>query len=293
MKHVVTHSGEFHPDDVCAVAVLSLLESGAISVTRTRDSSIIETGGYVVDVGSEYDSSHRRFDHHQLGGAGARENGVPYASFGLVWKEYGKEVAGTQEIADRLDERLVQPIDAMDNGVSVYSSSIEGVEPYTLDKVIFSFRSTWKDEHGNEDTSFMEAVKLVASLITREVKKIGDEIEGEKEVEKIYRASADKTIIVLDKKYPWHQVITKYPEPLFVVYPSDAKWHVKAVWQGSEFFKNRKDFPESWAGKRDAELREITGVPDAVFCHAKRFLAVAQSQEGALQLAKLAAELRD
>ena len=33
---------------------------------------------------------------------------------------------------------------------------------------------------------------------------------------------------------------------------------------------------------------EITGVPDAVFVHSKRFMASAKSKEGALKLAKMA-----
>ncbi len=44
-------------------------------------------------------------------------------------------------------------------------------------------------------------------------------------------------------------------------------------------FANRKDLPEAWAGRADAELAEVTGVPDARFCHAGRFMAVAGSRE--------------
>ncbi|MEK7088001.1 MAG: MYG1 family protein, partial [Patescibacteria group bacterium] len=39
---------------------------------------------------------------------------------------------------------------------------------------------------------------------------------------------------------------------------------------------------------RDAKLAEVTGVPDAVFAHRNRFMAVARSKEGAIALAKLA-----
>jgi len=53
-------------------------------------------------------------------------------------------------------------------------------------------------------------------------------------------------------------------------------------------YENRKNFPEAWAGKRDGELARATGVPDALFCHTNRFLAVAKTKEGALALAKLA-----
>src|SRR3990167_8310800 len=85
-KIVVTHSGNFHTDEVFACAVLSLLNDGNIEVIRSRDSEVWATGDYVVDVGGEYNSERGRFDHHQEGGAGVRPNGIPYSSFGLVWK---------------------------------------------------------------------------------------------------------------------------------------------------------------------------------------------------------------
>ena len=58
--------------------------------------------------------------------------------------------------------------------------------------------------------------------------------------------------------------------------------------QDPESFVCRKDLPESWAGKTDEKLAEITGVKDSVFCHTKRFMCVAKSKEGAIELAKIA-----
>jgi uncharacterized UPF0160 family protein len=89
-KILVTHNATFHADDIFATATLSLLLGGKVKVIRTRDEEIIRTGDYVYDVGGEYDASINRFDHHQKGGAGKRENGIPYAAFGLLWKTYGE-----------------------------------------------------------------------------------------------------------------------------------------------------------------------------------------------------------
>ena len=65
---------------------------------------------------------------------------------------------------------------------------------------------------------------------------------------------------------------------------------MKALRLGPSAFATRIKFPESWAGKRDKDLAEVSGVSDSVFCHNGRFLAVAKSKEGALALAKLALE---
>ena len=86
--------------------------------------------------------------------------------------------------------------------------------------------------------------------------------------------------------------MSHYPEPLYVVSPDSQGnnyWKIKAVREDPDAsFKNRKDLPESWAGKRDKELAEVTGVSDAIFCHNKLFIAVAGSKEGALKLARIA-----
>ncbi len=107
---IVTHSSKFHPDDVFGVATLLLVmekENTKVTVVRSRDADIVAHADYAVDVGGEYDSVRGRFDHHQIGGAGKRDNGIPYASFGLVWKTYGEILCGSKEIADKVDEKLV------------------------------------------------------------------------------------------------------------------------------------------------------------------------------------------
>src|SRR5437764_1161911 len=94
---IVAHNGNFHADDVFAVAtVLLVLERSDFpawrqaipKIIRTRDPKTIEKADFVVDVGGVYDAENNRFDHHQAGGAGTRANGIPYASFGLVWKKF-------------------------------------------------------------------------------------------------------------------------------------------------------------------------------------------------------------
>ena len=99
------------------------------------------------------------FDHHQPDGAGNRDNGIPYASFGLVWKKYGEKLCGSQEVADTIDERFVQPIDGPDNGVVIYEGRYEGVLPVTLQGLLYQFRPTWKEEEiKDRDEIFNEAL---------------------------------------------------------------------------------------------------------------------------------------
>src|SRR3990167_1327152 len=99
MKKLITHDGSFHSDDVFAAAALSLYlkkKGEAFKIIRGRDERIIKNGDYVFDLGGIYDEKSNRFDHHQIGGAGKRENGLEYSSFGLVWKKFGKKIAGRE-----------------------------------------------------------------------------------------------------------------------------------------------------------------------------------------------------
>ena len=291
-KVIVTHDSKFHADDVCAVSALALLIDGPIEVIRTRDIEKINKADYVVDVGGIFDPDKKYFDHHQEGGAGVRENGIPYAAFGLVWKTYGEELCGSLEVAKIIDEDMVSPLDAADNGVAIATIEYDNIRPYGLDSVVNAFVSTWKEDDRDMDAVFAEMVKFVKALLAREIMRVRAKVEAKEFVEKAYEEAEDKRIVILDGQYPARDFLSKHPEPLYFIRPrlDVEKWSVETIKDDSRSFVNRKDFPKSWAAKRDDELAEITGVPDAIFCHRNLFLAVAKSKEGAIKLAKLAVE---
>lgn len=293
---IITHSGNFHPDEVLAVSALRMLfPKEEMEIIRTRDLKIIEGKApedIVLDVGMKYIPEENRFDHHQEGGAGKRENGIPYASFGLIWKEYGERIAGSKRAADTIEEKLVLTIDAGDNGIDTYQKANKQFKPYLLEGALISFLPTWQEKDMDIDGAFMNAVALGQVILKREIAKAKAFIDGETEVEKAYAAAEDKRIIMLNNTYSWRDVLTRYPEPLFVIM-NDGKqttWAVSAIRKDGVSFQSRKLFPESWAGKTGSVLAEVTGVHDANFCHNGRFIAVANSKEGALALAKMAVE---
>ncbi|MES1193556.1 MAG: MYG1 family protein, partial [Solirubrobacterales bacterium] len=113
---VATHPGNFHADDAFAVATLRLAHGDGVEVVRTRDEAVQAAADVRVDVGGRSDPETGDFDHHQKGGAGERPNGIRYASFGLVWRAFGTQVAGSRAAAASIDERLVQGVDANDTG---------------------------------------------------------------------------------------------------------------------------------------------------------------------------------
>ena len=88
---IATHDGSFHADEVFAVAALGLWDATA-EVVRTRDPEALANADLRVDVGFRDDARAGDFDHHQRGFDAARANGVRYASFGLVWREFGVRI---------------------------------------------------------------------------------------------------------------------------------------------------------------------------------------------------------
>ncbi len=286
---IVTHNSTFHTDDVFACATLSLaFPENEIEIIRSRDEADFVTADAVVDVGGVYDAEKMRFDHHQKEGAGARENAIPYASFGLVWKAYGEKVAGSELNAKTIDERLVQCIDGADNGVTDMVSS-HGVYSYTIIDVISAHRPTW-EELQSMDEGFMDAVNVAISILNRIIAHTQSYTNALGILEKAYEVATDKQIIEIGKEYPgWYEVMAGHQEPLYVVYERESGgWGVKAVRIDPVKFETRKAFPQSWAGLRDSELQAVTGVPDAIFCHENRFIVTAATRAGALHLAELA-----
>src|SRR5690606_2418962 len=125
--------------------------------------------------------------------------------------------------------------------------------------------------------------------IRREVRAAAAQVRAAALVRQAIARAEDPRLIELDQGLPWHrELIPNAPDALFVVYPRESDWGVQAVPRALGEFANRKDLPEAWAGLSDDELAAVTGVPDARFCHAGRFMAVAGSREGALALARKA-----
>lgn len=287
---IVTHSGSFHQDELFAVAVLMFIYPEAI-VKRTRDDIEIAEADIAVDVGGRDEPGRERFDHHQEGGAGKRDNGIPYASFGLVWKKYGAIICKSPKVADLVDKKMVQPIDGADCGYMLYKPTHREVSPYLFDNVLNALTPTWRDKETVDDT-FFEMLPFAQTILKKEIEKAQYFFEDIESVKRAYKEAPDKNIIVLEHSYPWKSILSNQREPMFVVHPDQntGEWVIACVRKNPRSHENRKLLPASWAGKKKQFLADETGVNDAEFCHNKRFIAKAWSREGAIAMARLAVE---
>lgn len=285
---LATHNDRFHADDVFAMAVLKLYYGKNIKkVYRTRDEEIIKKADIVFDVGNIYNSKRNRFDHHQGGGAGERENGIPFASFGLVWKKFGVKICGSSKIANAIDEKLVSVIDAGDNGYSIFDLKDKNIEPYSIDRLFYIFGATWKEKE-NYDKAFKEVVKLAEKILEREIVYTKHKIDAIPKVKEAYKKTFDKRVLVLEKYMPFSDFVKENKQILFVIYPNKKDSFFRLNTVSDELFKNRRDLPKAWAGLVNEELEKVTGIKGAKFCHRNLFLAVGETKEVAIKLAELA-----
>ncbi len=275
----VTHAGNFHADDIFSTVFLEKLY---------KDMSLIRLKEYQDDKSKlAYDIGLGPFDHHGSSYDQKRANNIHYCSFGLLWRKYGKEYLKKEQIKNYetvfqiFDELLVTQIDAFDNGEYTIDAPFN---IYTLSLLIEQFRPKFK-ESKDENECFLEAVDFARVIFDKIIADAITKSEVIEQIKKLKDTIKDK-ILILDEYIPYEYALFKLNLDVdFVIYPSNrggyAAHTVPTKYKG---FISRIPFKKEWAGKRDEELRAISGVKTAKFCHRNCFLITAETKEDALEL---------
>ena len=205
---LATHNGVFHADEVLATVIMSHWANAQgrdIKVTRTRDMSKLVPETIIYDVGGG------AFDHHQPSGNGCRENGVPYASAGLILGEFGigairdilpdTDVDTRKIIMAKLDDEMVSGIDGIDNGVPLDPA----YRVMTISNIISQMNPDWDDET-TSDEAFWNAVELMDGIFVTKVRSIGSRLKAEELVEEAFIAMEDH-IMLLPCFCPWDKTL--------------------------------------------------------------------------------------
>lgn len=268
-KEAMTHGGRFHADDVFSAALLQIMNPGIRIVRRNQAPEGYE--GLVFDLGDG------AYDHHGER-ARFRENGVRYASFGLLWKEYGCLLVSEKE-AETFDKSFVQPLDQQDN----YGGS------NLLCRAITQFNPKWDEEDGDFDRSFFRAVEIAKQILENEFKSMHSTEHAEKTVLECLKKAQDG-IVVLPKGMPWKALLI--PEDVYyVVYPSArGGYNAQAVPAAVDSQECKMPFPEEWRGKR-AELDGLTGIRGLTFCHEHGYLLGTTEQENAVRACRMSLKI--
>ena len=248
-----THSGKFHADDVFSSALLLYLNP---EITITHGNKVPDDfDGIVFDIGRG------RYDHHQKDSR-IRENGIPYAAFGLLWEDLGCEILG-DELAEKFDEAFVQPLDNNDNTG----------EKNELASLIGSFNPSW-DENGGTDEAFFRAVSVAGMILENKFARYLGNERADKRIEEVLETrdqTGDSRILVLPEFIPCQKRLSE-TEVAFVIFPSNRGGYCIQP-QKKEYSLNYKcSFPSEWLGLENEELQKETGLSSATFCHKGGFL---------------------
>jgi uncharacterized UPF0160 family protein len=271
-----THDGTFHADEVTACALLlyyGLIEKDKI--VRTRKKELLDQCEFVCDVGGEYDPSQKKFDHHQASYQGN------LSSAGMVWA-YLKD-QGVVSAAEYLflNRSLIHGVDAHDNGKVLDPNSC------SFSHVISNFVPIRYDSSSKEqDTAFFTALDFVLGHIKRQMDRYAY-VQQCRETVHLAMMSRDK-VLSFNESLPWLDLFfelggERHPAQ-FVLMPSGGLWKIRGIPPGSDDRMNvRKPLPQEWAGLLEEDLKRVTGVKGAIFCHKGRFISVWQTKEDALQ----------
>lgn len=262
-----THGSKFHSDDVFATAFLRILNPD-IQVQRGLEVPK-EFDGIIYDIGRG------RFDHHQEDRE-VRENGCPYAAFGLIWREYGAAYVGREE-TERFDRDFVQALDLTDNTGC----------PNQLADIIDEFNPVWDSEESYDDC-FWNAVDFAEQILRNHFQAVAGVYRAGKLVRQAM-SECDGNILVLPKYVPWKREVIGSSYQL-VVYPSNRGGYSVQGVPAKEGNDNELvcSLPKEWWGKDAADLPEISGIATLRFCHATGFMAAADTKEDAVLAAKAA-----
>lgn len=284
----ITHGGIFHADEVLSTAILAHIIPN-MSVARVfRVPDNLDPNTIVYDVGGG------KYDHHQRGGNGERSNGVPYASAGLIWQEFGFQVCldtvDPQMVWKYVDRYLIQAIDANDNGAMPILKY--PAQPMAVAQVVSGFNPTWDTDTTTPDAdgltavdhAFLRAVEFVDVILQNTITYANSKAMAAAEVQAAIKKSKDG-VLILDKYMPWKDVLYRSDSEQanavkVVVYPEQRNGYAWCV------VPNRALAPKAWCGLNNTELQQVSGCQSATFVHAGGFMGGARLLEDAAAMAK-------
>jgi uncharacterized UPF0160 family protein len=272
-----THDGTFHADEVTACALLMLFNLiDENKIIRTRDLTLLTQCEFICDVGGVYDPESKLFDHHQVDYQG------PLSSAGMILQYLQSISILKNNEYEFLNHSLVMGVDAHDNGrdplIPGYCSFSHVVSNFT------PIRYDCQPEEQNQ--AFHQALKFVYEHLLR----LWDRFKYTQSCRQIVQDCMEKSrdCLIFDQTLPWLDIFfelrgIEHPA-LFVIMPSGSHWKLRGIPPSYEDrMKVRLPQPKEWAGLLDEELKRVSGITGAIFCHKGRFISVWETREDALK----------
>lgn len=188
---VITHGGNFHADDIFCICIIEYLYEN-IDLYRLR----LEDEATATPLNHQiwFDIGGGAYDHHQKGGNGYHElinpekKPIPYASFGLIWKKFGREVCQkyykkyeneaffddlVKYAYDAIEYSVVRGIDASDNGIFPVKpdvaykddKTVMDIRTMTISCVISLLNESIEDSDDENNAGLLQAIYFAKNTI--------------------------------------------------------------------------------------------------------------------------------
>jgi uncharacterized UPF0160 family protein len=270
-----THDGTFHADEVTACALLVCTDLvDKEKITRSRDPSKLSNCSFICDVGGVYNPEDHLFDHHQSDYKG------PLSSAGMVLLYLKEKHLLTSEEYDFFNHSLIRGVDDHDNG---RSPQILGYCSFS--HVIANFNPTIYEASREEcDKAFHEALDFAIGHLHRLKARFHENASSRRLVQEAMEKY--KVCLVFDKALPWIDSFFalggKDHPALFVMMPAGEHWKLRAIPPDHEHKMDlRVPLPQEWAGLLEGDLKKVTRIKGAIFCHKGKFTSVWETKEDA------------
>lgn len=269
-KKIIFHSGSFHADEIFATAYLMILyDFFGLTFPKWERKNVIspemtEENGYLV-----YDIGGGRFDHHfPEEEKERREDGTPYAAFGLIVKAFHEGFLNEDEYQD-FDNSVIKGLDFNDNtGCG---------NPLAL--VIKDMNPTWDSPDSNIDMRVGNAISLAKSILENRLENIRSDYKA-KEIADTAVDVADNTVY-LERYAPIGRYIAPKDGLAFFGVPSNREYGKYSIigvkWKGV----NKELFPKQFRGlsSRTPNFAQINFDTGLSFVHPNGFMATFDNKE--------------
>lgn len=316
---IATHDGTFHADETTACAILTYLFENH-SIIRSRDEEELEKADIIIDVSQKNDDKH--FDHHSKEFTLCRENGVKYATAGLMWKKFGIDYlklvsknelnfTPSKQVIEkaflRIDTDFMTMIDLNDNGqLTSYVQSVANASNDKEQQIVDSLNELYQaspdipyivammnlpnQTGADQDKAFNNTVKMLRGILLNVAI---NALHTESGIAKVLELYQGGEMLIMHERLPWTSAVLNnleiFKDCKIAVYPDrNMRWRVQSLpVSKAARFKNRLSAPVSWRGLNDKELDKVTGLNNTTFIHKSGFTGGAYNFEDNLELAKL------
>lgn len=222
----ITHNGCFSANDVFSAALLKCLNP---QIKIIRASNVPDNfTGLVYGLRNTLQGCQNERKP-------VRRNRIPYASFGLLWRDYGRFLINNREGFRYFDDHFIQELDLAENYLHENS----------LTEMIDLFHPQTDED---EDKMFWQAESIAEKILKREIRHTHAWMEAKEEIgNRLKKQEPDDPILIMERSVPFQDLLAK-TGIRFAIYPvHDGKWKASVIRYHTDGSDKTIYFPEEWA----------------------------------------------